>query len=68
MDLKFYDTGFEVSRQYAKEITDRSITFRKATKTRKNVFTTLISVYGAIKNEYYLTAFTNQLLIDDLFT
>jgi hypothetical protein len=35
---------------------------------KKNVFITMLSVFGVKKNEHYLMVVTNQLLIDDLFT
>jgi hypothetical protein len=42
--------------------------FQERTRLKKNIFITLLTVFGAKKNENYLTAVTNQLLIDDLFT
>lgn len=41
--------------------------FRKETKTRSNVFLTMITTYGIQKNEYYLGRVQNEIIIEDLF-
>jgi hypothetical protein len=47
---------------------DVSSVLKRATETKKNIFITMLSVYGVKKNEHYLGIVTNQLLIDDLLT
>jgi uncharacterized protein len=42
--------------------------FKEKTRSKKNVFITMLTVFGVKKNEHYLMSVTNQLLIDDLFT
>ena len=68
MEMKFYESPIAITKQYGEQLREKAVVFRTATKTRKNVFITLISVYGTVKNQYYLNAVTNELLIDDLFT
>jgi AAA+ ATPase superfamily predicted ATPase len=67
VEAKFYNTEFEVSAPYARELLHKATVFKAQTKLRKNVFITLLTVFGAVKNEHYLSAVTNQLLIDDLY-
>jgi hypothetical protein len=38
------------------------------TNTRKTVFITLITSFGAKENAWYLEAVNNQLTLNDLFT
>ena len=68
VEAKFYNTEYEVSEAYARQLLHKGTIFQEQTSLKKNVFVTLLTVFGAKKNEHYLTAVTNQLLIDDLFT
>ena len=68
IEAKFYNTEYEVSEAYAWQLLNKVTIFQEQTRMKKNVFVTLLTVFGAKKNKYYLTAVTNQLLIDDLFT
>ena len=66
-ELKFHDTELEMTSQYAKQLHQKIQVFKSNTRTRKNIFLTLLTVYGAIKNKHYLSAVTNQLMVEDLF-
>ena len=68
IEAKFYNTEYEVSEAYAWQLLNKVTIFQEQTSLKKNVFVTLLTVFGAKKNKYFLTAVTNQLLIDDLFT
>lgn len=68
LEAKFYNDVFEVTKEYAERLRQKVQVFRKHTRTRKNIFVTLLTVYGAVKNKYYLAEVTNQLLAEDLFT
>ncbi|MBC7510163.1 MAG: AAA family ATPase [Ferruginibacter sp.] len=68
IEAKFYNTEYEVSEAYARQLLHKVTIFQEQTSLKKNVFVTLLTVFGAKKNKYFLTAVTNQLLIDDLFT
>ena len=68
IEAKFYNTEFEVTRDYERELRNKVATFTNQTKTKKSVFLTMISVFGVKKNEHYLSIVTNQLTIEDLFT
>ena len=49
------------------ELLSKKEAFRTATRTKKSLFTTLITPYGASPNPAYLSAVDNQLVIDELF-
>ena len=68
LEVKFYNTEYEVSETYGRQLLHKATIFQERTRLKKNVFITMLTVFGVKKNEHYLTAVTNQLLIDDLFT
>ena len=68
LEVKFYNTEYEVSETYSRQLLHKATIFQERTRLKKNVFITMLTVFGVKKNEHYLTAVTNQLLIDDLFT
>ncbi len=57
----------EMNHSYAKEIQRKREIFLKRTKTRKAVFVTLITSFGAIKNPAYLSVINTQVVLEDLF-
>ena len=67
LELKFYDTVFEINKNYAQQLNEKVSIFKEKTKLKKNVFLTLLTANGAKKNEYYLSTITNELTIEDLF-
>ena len=67
LELKFYDTPFEITKKYADDLAQKIHLFKSKNKTRKNIFTTLVAANGAIKNEYYLSTITNELSLENLF-
>ena len=67
LELKFYDTVFEINKNYAQQLNEKISIFKEKTKLKKNVFLTLLTANGAKKNEYYLSTITNELTIEDLF-
>jgi hypothetical protein len=68
LEAKFYNTAYEVSEAYTRQLLHKATIFKEQTGLRKNVFITLLSIFGVKKNEHYLAVVTNQLLLDDLFT
>ena len=66
-EIKFCNAPYEVTKSYAKELQMKKEAFRTATKTRKALFTTLITPYGAAINSAYTSVIDNQVIIDELF-
>lgn len=67
LELKFYDTTFKLTKNYAQQLSEKVHIFKEKNKVKKNVFITLLTANGVKKDEYYLSTISNQLSIDDLF-
>ena len=67
LELKFYDAVFELTKNYAQQLSERVQIFKQKNRVKKNIFITLLTANGVKKNEYYLSTITNQLSVDDLF-
>lgn len=67
LELKFYDSIFELDKNYADLLRTKIDVFKEKTKVKKNVFVTLLTANGAKRNEYYLSIITNELTLKDLF-
>jgi len=66
-EMKFSRDHFTISKRYAEELRRKENTFRKATKTRKNTFITMITTYGLRENSHSLELVANDLKMDVLF-
>jgi AAA+ ATPase superfamily predicted ATPase len=67
LELKFYDATYEVTKSYAEQLQERIALFKTKNRFKKNIFTTILTANGVKKNEYYLSAITNELKVEDLF-
>jgi uncharacterized protein len=67
LELKFYDSVFEITKNYAEQLREKVSIFREKSQMKKNIFVTLVTAKGAKRNEYYLSVITNELSIDTLF-
>jgi hypothetical protein len=67
-EIKFYNRQFTVTKDYSEKLIYKKEKFMEVTNTRKTVFTTLITSFGAKENTWYLEAVNNQLTLNDLFT
>lgn len=65
-ECKYYNDTFIMTKQYAEILRKRRNAFMKNINTKKTVFNTLITSYGALKNEHYLDVIDNELTISDL--
>jgi hypothetical protein len=66
-EIKFCNKPFLITKKYAEELARKKRMFKEKTDTRKTVFLTIITPYGAVQNDYYVDLVDNQLNIDDLF-
>ena len=66
-EMKFCNKEFVMSRQEAEALERKKAVFVEQTKTKKAIFITLITPYGAVENMHYLSCVHNQLSLDDLF-
>ena len=67
VELKFYNTEFEVSKNYAQQLHQKIEVFKTQTQTKKNVMFTFLTPFGVKKNKHYLSLAANQLLLESLF-
>ncbi len=65
-EMKFSITPFIITKKYVENLRNKIAIFRGVTKTRKNIFLTMITTYGVAQNKYTHIA-QNHLSMDDLF-
>jgi AAA+ ATPase superfamily predicted ATPase len=68
VEIKFTHDIFILTREQADKLRNKKEAFRSATKTKKALFTTLLTPYGTKKNEFYRDVIQNELVLEDLFT
>jgi len=66
-EVKFSNSDFKLSLPYKKTLRERADTFATISKTRKSIFTTLITTYGLHNAHSHLDVIQNVLTLDDLF-
>lgn len=67
IEAKFYKDKYALPLSEAQKIRNRVQRYVNKTKTKKTIFKTLITPYGAVKNEHYLSEITNDIVVDKLF-
>lgn len=66
-EIKFSDREFVISKEYAKSLIRKKDLFLKKTKTKKALFTTIITPFGTLENQNYLNSVEKQLSLESLF-
>ena len=66
-EFKFYNESFSISKTYANSMRDKMEIFRKTTKTKKQLFWTIISTFGLVANEHSLGLIDTDFDMDILF-
>jgi hypothetical protein len=65
--MKFYNSPFAIDKKYADELRRKETAFREQTKTRKQIFNTLITTFELIPNEHSIGLIDSVVTMDDLF-
>ena len=65
-EIKFYNKGFTITEDYAKQLRNKRGTFQDISKTKKLIFLTMITTFGLKENEHSL-GIDNSLTMDVLF-
>ena len=65
--MKFSEGTFTIDKRYAGELRHKRDAFRRITKTRKNIFITMITTFGVTDNAYSRELVQNALAIEELF-
>jgi uncharacterized protein len=66
-EMKFYNTEFEISRSYAKNLEQQIVQFKSLNPIRKTHFLTFITSYGLKDNTYKNSMVEHSLTLEDLF-
>jgi len=66
-EIKFYNKEFTVSKSYAQTLKNKLDVFQETTKTRKQLFLTLVTTFGVTPNEHSIGLVDQVLSFDDLF-
>ena len=67
LELKFSNIPFTIDKKYASELQNKRFVFLEKTKTRKTVFTTMLTTFGVAQNEHYTNNVQQQLTMKILF-
>jgi uncharacterized protein len=65
IEAKFYKGNFTLTKPAADNLENKKQIFRETTATKKNIFTTLVTLHGAAQNAYFLQSVTNHIRFDD---
>lgn len=65
-EMKYSQDEYVLSKDYADTVRSRTSLFRKATKTRKSLRNTFVTLYG-VKPNKHSSIVDNELKLDDLF-
>ncbi len=66
-EIKYSDKPFVITKEYAKKLQQKLDTFRKVTRTNKQLFIVLISANGIKRNKYSDELISGVVTLDDLF-
>jgi AAA+ ATPase superfamily predicted ATPase len=66
-EAKFTKDHFAITKNYAAQLKMKKTIFRQSTQTKKAVFTTLLTTFPALKNQYYLAEVDNEVTMEKLF-
>ena len=65
-EIKFYSDDFTVNKDYYRTVQRRIEMLSKKLSPKSSIYSTLITTYGLVKNEYS-GAFVRTIMLDDLF-
>lgn len=66
-EMKFSESEFTVTKQYANDLRRKRNVFQKVTGTKKNVFITMVTTFGLVANAHSRELVANSLTLNDLF-
>lgn len=66
-EMKFASSSFTIDKKYAAELASKENVFQQQTRTKKNIFLTMITTYGVKQNNYYDQRVQDEVVMDDLF-
>ena len=66
-EMKFYQKEFLISKAQAAQLRQKAFVFSEVSKTKKQIFITMITTFGFVENKHSLGLVDNQLTMDALF-
>jgi uncharacterized protein len=66
-EVKFADDQFVIDKQHARDLQRKLDVFRRATRTHKSLFLTMITTFGVRKNAYAADLVASEVMMEDLF-
>lgn len=66
-EIKFYNTELEIAKSYSQDLKRKMELFKTYTRTRKNIFITLVTAFGVKRNANMLSVVANTIEIEALF-
>jgi hypothetical protein len=66
-EMKFYNTSWAIDKEEAVALKEKITQFKVLTKTKKQIFLTIVSTFGIQQNEYSLDLVDNDIRLDALF-
>jgi hypothetical protein len=66
-EAKFTKDNFIITKKYAAQLKLKKTIFRQISQTKKATFTTLLTTYPVIKNNYYTDEIENEITMNSLF-
>jgi AAA+ ATPase superfamily predicted ATPase len=66
-EIKYSDQPFVIDKEYAEKLTRKITVFKQRTRTKKQIFLSLISANGVKQNQYYYKLIDGVVTLEDLF-
>ena len=66
-EIKYYNAEFTINENYANKLREKMRVFQEATKTKKYLMLTMITIFGIKKNKHSLGLVEKVLELEDLF-
>ncbi|MGC9451952.1 MAG: AAA family ATPase [Oceanipulchritudo sp.] len=66
-EMKFSEGVFTIDKPYAQALRQKRDTFRRVTRTRKNLFLTMVTTFGIADNAHAKELVANSVLAEELF-
>jgi hypothetical protein len=66
-EMKFTESTFTIDRRYADDLRRKLSVFREITRTRKNVFLTMVTTFGVTDNPYAKELVSKSITLPELF-
>jgi hypothetical protein len=66
-EIKYSESEFVIDKGYAGELENKRDVFKQETGTKKSLFLTLVTTFGAKENDYFIKLVQNSVTMDALF-